>query len=80
MRSLPPCALTLWRALQKPRKLRSDGTTMLIVTHKTQFGRKIRGQATYSRQGRLVVAGPAGQMRDAVKDERAAKLLGEVAQ
>ncbi len=65
--------------LQSLRKLRTDGMTMLIVTHEMRFAREIADRVAFFDRGRLAEVGPPSQIFDAPRDERTAKFVGMTA-
>ena len=55
-----------------------QGMTMAVVTHEMGFARKVADQVVFMDEGRIVEAGPPGQIFDNPRSERLKRFLAEV--
>jgi len=61
------------------RRVAERRQTMLIVTHEMQFAREIADRVVFMDGGRIVEAGPPGELLDSPQDERLRRFLRRVA-
>ncbi|MEI4263367.1 amino acid ABC transporter ATP-binding protein [Roseovarius sp. D0-M9] len=61
------------------RRVAERRQTMLIVTHEMQFAREIADRVVFMDGGRIVEAGPPGEVLDSPQDERLRRFLRRVA-
>lgn len=57
------------------RALKADGMTMIIATHEMGFAREAADKVCFLANGRIVEAGPPGQIFDAPREEATAAFL-----
>ncbi|UVK48304.1 amino acid ABC transporter ATP-binding protein (plasmid) [Mesorhizobium sp. AR07] len=60
------------------RELRTDGMTMMIVTHEMAFAREVADRVIYMDRGAIVEAGQPGQIFDEPRNERTRSFLSRV--
>ena len=60
------------------RELRTEGMTMVIVTHEMSFARDISDRVLFLDQGRIVEEGPPGQIFGAPHEERTRRFLDRI--
>ncbi|TWG94208.1 cystine transport system ATP-binding protein [Nocardioides sp. J9] len=60
------------------RDLAEQGWTTVIVTHEIHFARKVADQALFLDGGRIVEAGPPGEVLEAPRTERARQFLRRI--
>ncbi|WP_318036891.1 amino acid ABC transporter ATP-binding protein [Mesorhizobium sp. AR02] len=60
------------------RELRTDGMTMMIVTHEMGFAREVADRVIYMDRGAIVEAGQPAQIFDAPSNERTRTFLSRV--
>jgi general L-amino acid transport system ATP-binding protein len=60
------------------RELRSDGMTMIIVTHEMAFAREVANRIAYIDEGRIVEIGPASEIFDAPKNDRTKAFVSRI--
>jgi polar amino acid transport system ATP-binding protein len=64
--------------LDSIRALAADGMTMLIVSHEMAFVREVASKVVMMDKGLVVEEGPAKQIFDAPKTERAREFVGKI--
>ncbi len=60
------------------RALKADGMTMLFATHEMQFAREISDRVCFLHEGRILEAGPPGQLFGDPQEERTRAFLQRV--
>ncbi|OXY96092.1 MULTISPECIES: amino acid ABC transporter ATP-binding protein [Streptomyces] len=60
------------------RDLASQGTTMIVVTHEIAFAREVADTVVFMADGRIVEAGPPGEVLGAPREERTRAFLAKV--
>ena len=60
------------------RELKHEGMTMILATHEMAFAREISDQVCFLHQGRILEAGPPGQLFGAPTNERTRQFLQRV--
>lgn len=60
------------------RDLRTEGMTMVIVTHEMSFARDISDRVLFLDQGRIIEGGPPSQIFGAPKEERTRRFLDRI--
>jgi ABC-type polar amino acid transport system ATPase subunit len=60
------------------RELAQDGMTMVVVSHEMGFARSVADRVIMMDQGRIIEAGPPGQVLDAPAHERTRAFLSKV--
>ncbi|WP_281355697.1 amino acid ABC transporter ATP-binding protein [Virgibacillus ihumii] len=60
------------------KELADEGMTMVVVTHEMGFAREVGDWVVYMHDGRVVEAGPPGELFDSPKEERTKAFLSSV--
>jgi polar amino acid transport system ATP-binding protein len=58
------------------RRLASEGSTMVVVTHEVEFARAVAHEVVFMDEGRVVEQGTPAQVIDAPSSERARRFFG----